>query len=78
MKIVHGSKKHHKCDSCGKTFSVVGTLKTHNNSVHNMQDHKCDACGKSFSGAGSNNFCPKISKSILINIRLKTKLPEEK
>ena len=43
------SQKDHKCDSCGKAFSVSGDLKKHINSVH--YGHKCDSCGKSFSQA---------------------------
>ena len=40
-------------DTCGKSFSRAGALKTHINSVHNGQkDHKCDSCGKAFSLAG--------------------------
>ncbi len=47
---VHNGQKDHKCDSCGKTFSLSVNLKKHINSVHNGQkDHKCDLCGKSFS-----------------------------
>ena len=46
-------KKNHKCDSCEKSFSHAGTLKTHINSVHKGQkDHKCDICGKAFSESG--------------------------
>ena len=50
LKIVHENKKHHKCDSCGKSFSVAGDLKRHINAVHDGQkDQKCDSCGISFS-----------------------------
>ena len=50
---MHDGKKDHKCDSCGKTFSYSGHLKTHFSSVHNMKkDHKCDLCGKEFSQVG--------------------------
>ena len=49
MKIVHGNKKLHQCNSCGKAFSEAQNLKKHINSVHNGQkDHKCDSCGKAF------------------------------
>ena len=44
---MHDGKKDHKCDSCGKTFSYSGHLKTHFSSVHNMKkDHKCDLMWK--------------------------------
>ena len=44
----------HKCESCGKSFSHVLTLKTHIHKVHEgHKDYKCDLCGKSFSQAGS-------------------------
>ena len=46
MKVAHENKKLHKCDSCKKTFSQAGNLKTHINSVHNGQKgHKCESCG---------------------------------
>ena len=45
-------KNNHKCNSCGKSFSHAGNLKTHINSVHNGQKyHKCESCGKAFSKA---------------------------
>ena len=42
----------YKCKSCSKSFSQVGTLKTHIHTIHEgHKDHKCKACGKSFSHA---------------------------
>ena len=50
---VHYGKKDHKCDSCGKTFSIAVNLKKHIDTVDNGQkDHKCDSCEKAFSQSG--------------------------
>ena len=40
INTVHNGQKDHKCDSCRKSFSEAGNLKTHINSVHNGQKHK--------------------------------------
>ena len=43
MNAVHNGQKDHKCDSCGKAFSLAGVLKRHINAVHNGQkDHECE------------------------------------
>ena len=40
----------HKCESCGRSFSSSGALKSHIHVVHEgRKDHKCESCGKSFS-----------------------------
>ena len=45
MYMVHNRQKERQCDSCGKSFTIAGILKTHINSVHNGQkDHKRDSC----------------------------------
>ena len=39
----------HKCESCGRSFSSSGALKSHIHVVHEgRKDHKCESCGKSF------------------------------
>ena len=45
--------KNHKCDSCGKSFSMVGILNSHIRSVHNNINYECDICEKSFSETGN-------------------------
>ena len=45
--------KIHKCDSCGKSFSMAGLLNRHTRSVHNNINYKCDICEKSFSETGN-------------------------
>ena len=37
INTIHNDEKDHKCDSCGKSFSQSGSLKTRINSVHNGQ-----------------------------------------
>ena len=51
---VHERLKHHKCESCSKSFSRTEHLKRHIHTVHEGQKHhKCESCGKSFSEARS-------------------------
>ncbi|XP_047101315.1 zinc finger protein 724-like isoform X1 [Schistocerca piceifrons] len=46
-------KRHHKCDVCGKMFTLLGNLKKHN-VIHTGEiPHECDVCGKSFTERGS-------------------------
>ena len=46
------SKRNTTCGSCGKTFTVAGSLKKHIYTIHEgHKDHKCNTCGKSFSRA---------------------------
>ena len=50
---IHEGNKDYKCDSCGKSFSEAGSLKTHLSTIHeDHKDHKCESCGKLFSQAG--------------------------
>ena len=40
------------CESCEKSFSGAGSLKTHIHTIHEgHKDHKCESCGKSYSQA---------------------------
>ena len=41
-------KRHHKCDSCGKSFTESGNLKKHMLIHEGKRNYKCDSCGKSF------------------------------
>ena len=48
--IAHKKVHQIQCKICAKTFTEVGILKKHINSVHNGQnDNICDSCGKKFS-----------------------------
>ena len=51
---VCNGQKEHKCDSCGKSFSQVGNLKSHINYVHkyDQKDNKCGSCEKAFTQVG--------------------------
>ena len=40
INAVHNGQKDHKCDTCGKLFSIIGNLSRHINSVHNRQKEK--------------------------------------
>ena len=51
---VHEGHKDYKCVSCGKSYSVAGSLKKHIHTVHEgHKDYKCESCGKSYSVARS-------------------------
>ena len=51
---VYEGHKDHKCKSCGKSFSQVGSLKIHKRTIHEgHKDYKCESCGKSFSQVGN-------------------------
>ena len=53
-KYTHSVHEVHKCDSCGKSFSRVGTLNIHIKSTHKgIKNHKCKSCGKPFFKAGT-------------------------
>ena len=55
MKI-KSSEKLNKCESCGKSFSVISSLKKHIRQVHHrMKNHKCKNCDKSFQDLGQLN-----------------------
>ena len=41
INLAHYGKKDHKCDSCGKAFSISGNFVKHISFIHNF-------CGKSF------------------------------
>ncbi|CAB0031395.1 unnamed protein product [Trichogramma brassicae] len=43
---VHNGRKHHKCDTCGKTFTTKAILDRHIESLHSGITHACDLCGK--------------------------------
>jgi KRAB domain-containing zinc finger protein len=40
--------KSHKCDICGKEFSLMGHLKRHKKSHTGDKPYKCDVCYKVF------------------------------
>ena len=43
MNTIHEGHKDHKWESCGKSFSIGGSLKKHIHTVHHGQkDHKCE------------------------------------
>ncbi|XP_049843458.1 zinc finger protein 99-like isoform X2 [Schistocerca gregaria] len=45
---VLNAKRNHKCDVCGKLFTLLRNLKRHS-FIHSAErPHKCDTCGKSF------------------------------
>ena len=50
--IVHEGHKDFKCESCGRSFSLLHHLKRHILAHENRKDFKCISCDKSFYEAG--------------------------
>ncbi|XP_047101438.1 zinc finger protein 724-like isoform X1 [Schistocerca piceifrons] len=50
---VLSAKRHHKCDVCGKMFTLLCNLKKHRLMHTAERTHECDICGKSFTARGS-------------------------
>ena len=51
INAIHESHKANvnKCEYCGKSFTIAGSLKKHIYTVHEgHKDYKCESCGKSF------------------------------
>ena len=49
MHSIHGGHKDYNCESCGKSFSQLQSLKRHIHIVHEGQkDFKCNDCTKTF------------------------------
>ena len=73
--------KNHSCEFCQKSFSQVGSLKTHIKMIHDgHKDQNCDICCKRFSTKKSTNKthqkCPQqkyllesSSKNYIYNYR---------
>ena len=40
--------KNHKCDICGKAFSIISKLKIHMKHHNGIEDFECNYCGKGF------------------------------
>ena len=57
IKTIHDDgNEDHKCESCGKSFSRVDSLKRHIHIVHERhKDYKCESCGKIFYNANNLN-----------------------
>ncbi|XP_049797031.1 zinc finger protein ZFP2-like isoform X2 [Schistocerca nitens] len=47
------AKRNHKCDVCGKLFTLLRNLKRHSIIHTEKRPHKCDVCGKSFTQSGN-------------------------
>ncbi|XP_049797036.1 zinc finger protein 660-like isoform X2 [Schistocerca nitens] len=45
---VLNAKRNHKCDICGKLFTLIRSLKKHSLIHTEKRPHECDVCGKSF------------------------------
>ena len=51
--LLHERQRNYKCNSCGKSFTTSGYLKTHVKTIHDgKKDHECEFCDRSFAMAG--------------------------
>ncbi|XP_046983917.1 zinc finger protein 2-like [Schistocerca americana] len=50
---VLNAKRNHKCDVCGKLFTLLSNLKRHSLIHSAKRPHECDVCGKSFTESGT-------------------------
>ena len=52
-KTIHERQRNYQCESCEKSFTLSGYLKTHIKTHVGQRNYNCDSCGKSFTTAGS-------------------------